>query len=408
LNSNGTAAHGVQFDANIATPSEGRIRELADIPNLQTLEIPPIDYLVPGLISRKTITLWTGADGTAKTFLALNMAIAVARGGQFLGRRCQQSPVLYLDYENPSFAARDRLDLMSGGELIPGLHIWGTWLAQQPPPIGSELLLTIAKESQPLIFVDPFRYAHTAEENDSTEMMGIMQQLRFCAAAGGAVVILHHPAKTEGSTGRGSSCIKGAADVAFLQEMADPNDGGLITLKCIKNRFGETHPVTIRPDFESGEFSVVDSPEFTKRTADCEKLREIIALEPGLTQNAIYKKSGMKKNRCVELLKDGRESMWKEEKRGFSLAYFPLVPSNGNNPGNRGTSQDGEGCSLVPCSYKGNRGTIPPKPDSVVPESPEQVSPKKLCAMHGMHSDWSNSPGWWICLKCRPAAAAVQ
>jgi hypothetical protein len=395
--------HGVAitFDDQLLTPSEGRIRALADIPSIQTMEIPGIDYLVPGLISRKTITLWTGADGTAKTFLALNMAIAVARGGQFLGRHCQQSQVLYLDYENPNFAVRDRLDLMSGGEIIPGLHIWGTWLKQQPPQIGGELLLTIAKESQPLIIVDPFRYAHGAEENDSTEMMAIMQHLRYCAAAGGAVIVLHHPSKAEGSTGRGSSCIKGAADVAFLQEMADPNDGGLITLKCIKNRFGETHPVSIRPDFETGEFSVVDSPEFTKRTADCEKLRQIIAAEPGLTQNAIYKKSNMKKTRCVELLKNGRESMWREEKRGFSLAYFPLVPSNGNNHGNRGTGHSGEGCSLVPPVLKGNRGTIPPRPNSAVPGPAEQVGAiLPQCGACGSWDMYREKDGTFTCETC--------
>src|SRR5439155_6000623 len=120
-----------------------------------------------------------------------------------------------------------------------------------------------------------------------------------------AMVILHHPAKTEGSTGRGSSAIKGAVDVAFLQEMADPNDGGLITLKCIKNRFGETHPVTIRPNFDEGTFQVTDSPQFVKRTADNEKLLQIIRETPGLSQNALYKQAGMKKSRLVSLLKEG-------------------------------------------------------------------------------------------------------
>jgi RecA-family ATPase len=169
----------------------GKIRRLEDIPNIQTIEIPPIDYLVPGMIARNTLNLWAGADGTAKTFLAMRMALAVATGGLFLGRRCQRARVLYLDYENPSFAIRDRMDLMTGGTVAPDLHIWGTWLEQQPPQIGSELLLTIAKDSKPLIIVDPFRYAHGAEENDSTAMMGIMQCLRYCAAAGGAVIVLH-------------------------------------------------------------------------------------------------------------------------------------------------------------------------------------------------------------------------
>ncbi len=383
----------VDFDQSIISPSPGTIRRLADIPNLQTMEIPPIDYLVPGMISRNTITLWTGADGTAKTFLAMKMAIAVATGGEFLGRRCQQAEVLYLDYENPSFAIRDRLDLMTGEIAVPNLHVWGTWLEHQPPQVGSELLLTIAKESRPLIFIDPFRYSHSAEENDSTEMMAIMQHLRYCAAAGGAVVILHHPAKTEGSTGRGSSAIKGAVDVAFLQELADPNDGGLITLKCIKNRFGETHPVTIRPNFDEGSFEVTDSPQFIRQTTEREKLLQIIKQTPGMSQNALYKQAGMKKSRLVSLLKEG-SGLWEERKDGRSILYFPIVPKTGNNAGNNGTGQGVGGCSSVPSSYKREQGTIPFRPSLVVPEQIEKPNDKTLpccpaCGSFALYRDGS-------------------
>ena len=159
-----------------------------------------------------------GADGDGKTYLAQAMAIAVSRGDAFLGMACLQSPVLYLDLENPAYVVQDRLQPMTSEESIPKLRIWGIWNEQQPPQYGSELLLTIAKETQPLIIIDPFRYFHNAKENDSDEMSAVMQYLRACARYGGAVVVMHHPAKTEGSTGRGSTAIRGACDLAFLQE----------------------------------------------------------------------------------------------------------------------------------------------------------------------------------------------
>jgi hypothetical protein len=233
-------------------------------------------------------------------------------------------------------------------------------------------------------------------------MMEIMRQLRYCAVAGCAVIILHHPAKTEGSTGRGSTAIKGAVDVAYVQEIAEPNEGGLITLKCIKNRFGETHPITIRPDFEEGTFDVVDSPAFTRQNDDMDKLDDIMIAEPGLSQNQIGKRSGMNKARCVGLLKAGRESRWREVREGTSLVYFSLrlVPKTGNMSRNNGTGQivvptsesnarsqvvvDQDvrpvpetgnssqnqvvvgqgvaGCSPVPLSYREEQGTIPVDP----------------------------------------------
>jgi len=124
----------------------------------------------------------------------------------------------------------------------------------------------------------------------------------------------------------------------------------LITLRCIKNRFGETHPITIRPNFEEGSFEVTDSPEFTKRNLDSEKLVVIITETPGITQNAVFQKSGMGRNRVVQLLKDGRGGLWEErEERDHgrkTLRYYP-VPQRQYNPRYSGTGQGDMGCTGV-------------------------------------------------------------
>ncbi len=403
MSSNGSAVH-IDFDSHLTKQIASKIFHFEDVPDVMTMEIPPIDYLVDGMISRGTITLWTGTDGTAKTFLAQKMAVAVATGADFLGRRCQQARVLYCDYENPSFAVRERLDLMAGGP-IAGLKVWGTWLQHQPPQIGSELLLTIAKEARPLIVLDPFRYAHGAEENDSTEMSAVMQQLTYCKAAGCAVVLLHHPAKAEGSTGRGSSAIRSACDVALLQEMSD--ETGLITLRCVKNRFGERSICTVRPDYEVGAFEVTDSPEFTKRSAEMEKLQQLISETPGLTQNLIYQKAGMRKSRVIELLKAGKNSLWEELPEGRSLRYFPVVPKRGNNHGNNGTTAGVLSCSIVPTPYSGNKEQPPQRTSRSVPEQPTSKS-LPSCKACGSFALYREKDGSLTCETCSSEKAFVN
>jgi len=350
----------LDFDGKVSTPTAEKIRRLRDIPNIQSLEIPPVDFLAPGIIARNTITIWTGACGSGKSFLGMAMAVAVATGGEFLGRRCQRWPVLYLDFENPGYAIKDRLALLCDSPL-DDLHVWGTWNEQSPPMIGSELLLTIAKESRPLLVIDPMRFAHTAEENDSTAMAGVMQCLKYCAAAGCAVVAMHHPGKAEGSQSRGSSVIRDHADACLLHEWN--SESGLITLTWNKNRLGlDLTAVTIRPDFELGTFAISDSPAFVRRTEDTKKLLDLIAGRPGMSQNQIYQASGMKKERLRKLLADGNGSSWKSESKGSAILYFPLVPSDGNNSGNKGTSEGSQGCSPVPSLFRGNKGTAPPEP----------------------------------------------
>src|ERR1051325_7716408 len=94
----------LSFDGAVTEPASVKIRQFADIPDLMTRTFPPIDYIVPSLgIAANTVGLWTGGDGEGKTYLAQSMALAVARGESFLGMRCRQRPVLYLDLENPAF-----------------------------------------------------------------------------------------------------------------------------------------------------------------------------------------------------------------------------------------------------------------------------------------------------------------
>jgi hypothetical protein len=324
--------------------------------------------------------------------------------------KCTQSPVLYLDLKNPGYLMQDRIQaILEDGDSPELLRFWGTWLEleQQPPHAGSELLLTICKETKPLLIIDPFRYFHTAEENDSTEMAGVMQYLRGCAAYGCAVVILHHPAKTEGSTGRGSSAIRGACDLAFLHTL--DSESGLITLKVDKNRLGQKRTITIKADFEEGRFELGDAPYITRRNDELDRTKQIIEANPGITQNAISKQSGMKKTRLIRLLKEGIGTHWRTEngKHG-SICFFTCSPAYSN-----------AAKSLFPKAGTAGTGTAKPISEqtcspvlSPIGENREQVCDgrrtERLCATHGFHSEWSGVNGVSVCLKCQTIATRLH
>jgi AAA domain len=115
-------------EANIVSLnfSSEKIRGFYDIPDIIRMPVPAVEYIVPALgIARNTISLWTGADGDGKTYLAQAMAVAVSRGDAFLGMDCQKTPVLYLDLENAAYAVQDRLRPMTQEESITELRVWG-------------------------------------------------------------------------------------------------------------------------------------------------------------------------------------------------------------------------------------------------------------------------------------------
>jgi len=185
---------------------------------------------------------------------------------------------------------------------------------------GNELLLSMAKETRPLLIVDPLRYFHEADENSSKEIATVMRYLRACAVHGSAVILLHHPAKAEGSTGSGSSAIRGACDLAFLH--ARDKQTGLITLTVDKNRNGVSHTITIRADFEGGRFEVTDAPYITTQNERLARLHEIIREAPGISQKALCSKAGGMKANVLRLLDQGLGTLWTVKKGRYAAKLF--------------------------------------------------------------------------------------
>ena len=83
---------------------------------------PPIKWIVPGLIP-EGCTILAGRPKLGKSFLALDVALAVARGGYCLGDyQCEQGAVLYLALEDNRRRLKARIEKVSpaSGDSTPG------------------------------------------------------------------------------------------------------------------------------------------------------------------------------------------------------------------------------------------------------------------------------------------------
>jgi hypothetical protein len=185
------------------------------------------------------------------------------------------------------------------------------------------------------------------------------------------------------------------------------DETGLINFACTKNRFGERHSVTIRPDYEEGTFTVADSPQFTKRTAETETLRRIVTATPGLSQNSLWKQSGMMKKRFVKILKEGRGTDWIEEKDGNSLRYLPAsisVLKSENNQENNRTGRGARGCSTVLSPLGENREQSPldPKSCSRTDAQKQNSTTRTLpsCSSCGSYDLYRATSGKMFCQTC--------
>ena len=218
------------------------------VPDLRNLRPQPVSWTVNSLVPARSFTIMAGGPGQYKSWIGLDMAIAIATGGTFanLGTTGPR-PVLYIDRENSANLVANRLQHMglTGSPALQGIRYWGAWTPLKFPGINSQELLEWAKRTQGFVVFDSLVRFHAANENDNSEMAQAMGRFIELARAGASVLVLHHTPKDSHSKFRGAQEILAACDVAY-KISKDPNDRRLVTLDQIKNRVAEERVFKIR------------------------------------------------------------------------------------------------------------------------------------------------------------------
>lgn len=307
--------------ALVDVPTDKRIRDMEDVPDVLTLPRTPVQWAVSNLIPLAGVSMLAGLPGTGKSFLALALARAVLTGGEYLGRAVRQfKTVLYLDAENPLQLAQDRTERLFGGPMA-GLKVWGLWNPDAPALIGDPRLLRWAEE-RPLIVIDSLIRFHAADENSASEMRLVMAEIRKLAAAGATVLLLHHSGKVQDTRAAGS---RGSTDILAAVDMAAElirDEEGALTLKVRKNRMGPEDRIEIVADFQAGRFTALESA--VMRVSDADRLLGVISRNPGATTNAIVEAAGMQKARAGRVLRANIGKLWDVKSDGKTARYHPI------------------------------------------------------------------------------------
>jgi hypothetical protein len=300
-----------------------RVDDLADIPSLRELDDTDIKWLVAGLIPRNSLVMLTAPPAGYKTWLALAIAGAVSAGTDFLDRKTVQTPVLYLDRENPAAVIRQRLEILKLDD-SSHLKIWGRWVPDSPPLLGDPRLVELARKYKPLIVVDSLVRFHDSEENSASTMARISEHLKRLVDAGATVLLLHHQGKNPAMLYRGSSDILAGVDTAFnIEKKKDEELGIFLRLNSYKDRYAEESNLVLRPNFEKGCFELVDDPAEVELAATIERIQDVIRKNPGISQKELIEKTRLPETKGREILKRGNGNHWDTNQgKGKTLCYY--------------------------------------------------------------------------------------
>jgi hypothetical protein len=175
-------------------------RHVADVP----LQPPEAQWLVERLWAACGVGIVGGQPKCLKTWLATELALAVASGGQALGRFCakQQGPVLFFAAEDTAPAMRARFEATASARGIrladvPVLLLDLAELRLNDQKHLDRLRRTVATVQARLLVLDPFVRVARLDENSAQEVSAVLGALRTIQRdLQVAVLVVHHMRKS--------------------------------------------------------------------------------------------------------------------------------------------------------------------------------------------------------------------
>jgi archaellum biogenesis ATPase FlaH len=170
-----------------------------------------VEWLIDRLLPKESITVLFGKGGIGKTWLSLDMARAVGTGEPFLGLATKQSPVVFIDFENPLAVLNTRTQKLGNGENV---YFWRANNQNIPAPKLDSANYHIYKQlpKDALLIIDTLRASQSKDENSSQDMALVMNRLKELRDMGHTIILLHHTAKNSDKISKGSTAIVDLAD----------------------------------------------------------------------------------------------------------------------------------------------------------------------------------------------------
>ena len=228
--------------AELPTKSIGRF---GPVPIYDLTQREPMGWLIKGVLPRAELGILFGASGSGKTFVALDLAFAIARGNAWRTRRTAKARVVVIAAEGGSglgkraqaYAQHHGFDLRD----MDALHV----ITAAPNFLDDDDISEVIAEIKnlgpvDLIIIDTLaQVTPGANENTSEDMGRALGNINLLHEATGAMnLVVHHAGKDLSKGSRGWSGLKAAADVQIevlrhengdreivIEKMKDGEDG---------------------------------------------------------------------------------------------------------------------------------------------------------------------------------------
>ena len=181
---------------------------------------PQTQWLIEGLWADQAVGILGGEPKCCKSFLALDIAVSVASGRPCLRHypvpRCGK--VLLFPAEDSLAVVRQRLEGIAGAarvpfDALPVEVITAPSLRLDTPADRQRLTHTLERLQPRLLILDPLIRLHRLEENDATQIAGLLSFLRQLQRQFQLAVLLVHHARKDSHSSRPGQALRGSSEL---------------------------------------------------------------------------------------------------------------------------------------------------------------------------------------------------
>lgn len=158
--------------------------------------------LIDGILRRAHKLLLAGPSKAGKSFLAMELGVAIAEGIPWLGYNCTQGKVLYVNLEIDEPSCINRFDKIykALGITQPvrkNLDVWNLRGHAIPlDQLAPKLINRVKGQHYDAIIIDPIYKIITGDENNASEMGKFCNLFdKICTETGCSVIYCHHHSK---------------------------------------------------------------------------------------------------------------------------------------------------------------------------------------------------------------------
>lgn len=209
-------AKSLPFSSATARPdTRYKLRSADDLLNAK-----PIAWRVKGVIPEQGIGAIYGPSGCGKSFLAIDLAMRIAQGGEWFGHRVKQHPVLYVCLEGEAgLSVRVKAYRAVNGSIAHGIDFIDQPFNLLEPADVRDVVGVITNRATPhgVVIIDTLnRAAPGMDENSSVDMgHAVAAAKALQTSIGGMVLLVHHTGKDASKGMRGHSSLHAALDTAI-------------------------------------------------------------------------------------------------------------------------------------------------------------------------------------------------